>query len=103
VFASVSGVGDVLGEDGRYAPPRVEGRDLLELARVAAIRGQPETFRDGVRNARELLGREFDLEAPGVQSAVASLGEMLELEIAPARPDISGSLNLLRGLPAGGE
>jgi uroporphyrin-III C-methyltransferase len=74
----------------------------LELARVAAVRGHGDAFRENVTNVRELLRREFDAGAPVVENALALLGEMLELDVAPPRPDISGSLELLRGVASGG-
>jgi uroporphyrin-3 C-methyltransferase len=73
----------------------------LELARLALVAGEPESFRQSLTQALGLLRAEFDGSAAPVESAVALLDGMLGIEIAPVRPDISGSLNLLRGLPAG--
>ena len=73
----------------------------LELARLALVAGEAESFRQSLNQALSLLRAEFDVSAAPVESALALLDGMLGIEIAPARPDISGSLNLLRGLPAG--
>ncbi len=70
----------------------------LVLARLGLLSGQAEVFRQSLQAAKELLARHFDTEAVTVASAIALLDEMAVLDIAPARPDISGSLNLLRGL-----
>jgi len=73
----------------------------LQLARIAAIRGQPEVFRSSLSAARTLLEQNFDTTAPAVEGAIALLTELMPFDIAPARPDISGSLNRLRSLPSG--
>ncbi len=70
----------------------------LLLARLSLISGQPEVFRQSVVAAEELLARHFDTAEVAVESAIALLGEMALLDIAPERPDISGSLSLLRSL-----
>jgi uncharacterized protein HemX len=70
----------------------------LVLARLALVRGQSEVFRGSIESARTLLDRHFDPMAVSVESAIALLDEMVGLEIAPPRPDISGSLSLLRGI-----
>ena len=71
----------------------------LEMARLGLLRSQAEVFAVGLNAARTLLRRDFDGSDPAVESAVALIEDMLRLDIDPARPDISGSLNLLRGLP----
>ena len=72
----------------------------LEMARLGLLRNQGQVFRAGVETAGDLLARHFDVSEQAVQSAVTLLEEMLQLDIAPARPDISGSLSLLRELAA---
>ena len=73
----------------------------LELARVAALRIQPEAFRISLEAARDLLRRDFATDSAEVEGALALLNGMLGLNIAPDRPDISESLKLLRSLEAG--
>jgi uncharacterized protein HemX len=70
----------------------------LELARIAALRGQPQVFQSSLQAAIRLLREDFDADSAEVEGALALLSEMLELELEPPRPDISGSLALLRGL-----
>jgi uroporphyrin-3 C-methyltransferase len=70
----------------------------LVLARLSLVSGQSEVFRQSVMAAEELLARHFDTAEVAVESAIALLGEMALLDIAPERPDISGSLSLLRSL-----
>jgi len=70
----------------------------LVLARLGLVNGQPEVFLQSVMAAKDLLERHFDTAAVAVESGVTLLDEMALLDIAPERPDISGSLSLLRGL-----
>jgi uroporphyrin-3 C-methyltransferase len=70
----------------------------LTLARVAAMRGDAQAFASGLETARIILEREFDADAGEVIGALALLRELRSFDIAPARPDISGSLTLLRRL-----
>ena len=72
----------------------------LEMARLGLLRNQTQVFRAAVEAAGGLLTRHFDVSEQAVQSAVTLLEAMVELDIAPARPDISGSLSLLRELAA---
>lgn len=74
----------------------------LEMARLGLLRNQSQIFRAAVETAADLLTRHFDVSGQAVQSAAALLEEMAQLDIEPARPDISGSLSLLRELAAGG-
>ena len=74
----------------------------LVLARLSLVSGQSEVFRQSVLAAEELLARHFDMEEVAVESAIALLNELAELDIDPERPDISGSLSLLRSLVARG-
>ena len=72
----------------------------LQMARLGLLRDQDQTFRAGVETAGDLLTRHFDVSEQAVQGAVTLLEDMAQLNIAPARPDISGSLSLLRELAA---
>ncbi|MYF71524.1 MAG: hypothetical protein F4053_17265 [Proteobacteria bacterium] len=72
----------------------------LEMARLGLLQNRTEVFRSGVETAVDLLSRHFDVSEQAVQSAVTLLEDMAQLEIEPARPDISGSLSLLRELAA---
>jgi uroporphyrin-3 C-methyltransferase len=68
----------------------------LELARIAALRGDEQAFSSGLEMAIVILRRDFDASAADVEGALALLGELRSFDIDPQRPDIGGSLNLLR-------
>jgi uncharacterized protein HemX len=68
----------------------------LELARIAALRGDEQAFLSGLTMAIELLQRDFDGAAADVEGALALLGELRSFDIDPEPPNIGGSLNLLR-------
>jgi uncharacterized protein HemX len=68
----------------------------LELARVAALRTHAQAFESALQSAAEILQRDFESGAPEVDGAISLLKEMQGLDVAPKRPDIGGSLNLLR-------
>ena len=68
----------------------------LELARIAALRGDAQAFLSGLEMAISILQRDFDGAAADVEGALALLGELRSFDVDPERPDISGSLNLLR-------
>jgi uncharacterized protein HemX len=72
----------------------------LELARVAALRGDEQAFRSGLDTAIALLDRDFDGAAADVEGARMLLAELRGFDVAPERPDIARSLLLLRGLRA---
>ena len=70
----------------------------LSAARLALLREQGEPYRQGLTTAKDVLQRYFDTADAQVVSALALLEELLTMDIQPARPDISGSLTLLRQL-----
>jgi uncharacterized protein HemX len=70
----------------------------LELARVAALRGDEQAFRSGLDLAIAILERDFDSEAAEVEGARTLLAELRGFDVDPQRPDIGGSLQLLRSL-----
>jgi uroporphyrin-3 C-methyltransferase len=73
----------------------------LQLARIAALRGEAQAFEASLETAIGLLRRDFDPATPEVEGAIELLEQMATLELAPAKPDISTSLNRLRAIPAG--
>jgi uroporphyrin-3 C-methyltransferase len=87
-------------EERRLVRKQVEVE--LMLARISALEGQSQTFQASLEAAIELLRREFDATTPELEGAIALLEQMRTLEVAPAKPDLSGSLNRLRAIPAGG-
>jgi len=70
----------------------------LELARIAALRGDEQAFRSGIDVAVTILERDFDGDTAEVEGARMLLRELRAFDIDPDLPDISGSLNLLREL-----
>lgn len=72
----------------------------LQMARLGLLRGHAQAFRASVEAAGALLGRHFDDAQQPVRSAAALLEEMVQLQIEPQRPEIGGSLSLLRELAA---
>ena len=68
----------------------------LELARIAALRSDEQAFLSGLEMAIEILRRDFDGASADVEGALALLSELRSFDIDPDKPDISGSLNLLR-------
>jgi uncharacterized protein HemX len=84
---------------------RMLGRRQLELeltvAQTAVLRTEPQAFKASVGAAIDLLQRDFDVRSADVDGALALLKEMRDVEVEPRRPDISGSLNLLRTIKAG--
>lgn len=73
----------------------------LQLARVAIVRRDAQAFAVSLDAATALLKRDFDVSAAEVGGALSLLDELGAIEIAPARPDISGSLSALRRLTPG--
>ncbi len=68
----------------------------LELARIAALRADEQAFASGLETAIAILERDFDAAAADIEGALALLRELRNFDIDPERPDVSGSLNLLR-------
>jgi uroporphyrin-III C-methyltransferase len=88
-------------EERRLVRKQVEVE--LMLARIAALEGQAQAFQASLDAAMDLLHREFDTTTPELEGAIALLEQMRALDVAPAKPDLSGSLNRLRAVPAGGD
>ena len=72
----------------------------LEVARLAALRGEAATFSESLRSARRWLSKWFDVENSSVASAIETLTRLESQDIKPALPDISTSLRALRAAPA---
>ncbi len=73
----------------------------LNTAQLALLREQPEVFRQSLATVSNILGQDFESADPSVISALGLIEEMLSIDIAPPRPDISGSLDLLRNIQSG--
>ena len=68
----------------------------LEQARLAVLRRDTNLFRQDINEATNWLTNYFETESPAVQSSEKALKAMLNIELKPAVPDVSGSLRLLR-------
>lgn len=92
-------------EQALSAAERMLARRQLELeltvAQTAVLRSQPQAFKASVGAAIDLVQRDFDVKTADVDGALALLKEMREVEVEPRRPDISGSLGLLRKIQNG--
>lgn len=73
----------------------------LELARISVLRGQAEAFQSSLDRALAILEQSFSADSGDVDGAAILLREMRGLAIDPPRPEIGGSLNLLRGQTTG--
>jgi uroporphyrin-3 C-methyltransferase len=69
----------------------------LEAARIALLRRDSRSYRDGLRQAREWIGQYFDDQAPAVAATLDELTRLQQVDIAPPLPDISASLDTLEG------
>jgi len=93
-------IGPLLTEAER----RVARRQLeLELAsaRAAVLAGRQEEFRASLVAADLILSRDFDQSAEAIGEARGQLSTLVVIDLAPALPDISESLLLLRAARGG--
>jgi uncharacterized protein HemX len=84
---------------GQQAMVRRQVELELTLARLGLVQAMPELFSASLDSAIALLEQHFDAEQAPVEGAIALLRDMRNLDVAPAYPDISGSLSSLRSLP----
>jgi uncharacterized protein HemX len=68
----------------------------LEGARLALLRGHTAAFRELTGASADWLRDYFEPRDPAVEAAQAALTQLRTLELAPALPDLSRSLALLR-------
>lgn len=68
----------------------------LEQARLAVLRRDTDLFRQYINEAVSWMANYFESESPAVKSSEDTLKTMLNIELHPAVPDVSGSLRLLR-------
>jgi len=68
----------------------------LESARLAALEGDAANYEQSLQSAQRWLETRFEKDNPGVQSAIAALGELQTVKLVTSWPDISGSLAELR-------
>ncbi|WP_455212561.1 uroporphyrinogen-III C-methyltransferase [Kaarinaea lacus] len=68
----------------------------LEESRIALLRRDTATFRQNLGDSREWVQRYFDPKAAAVDNVIASVDDLLDVELKPPLPDISGSLREMR-------
>ena len=73
-------------------------RLTLQQAQIALLKEQQTLFQTLIAQASDWVQSHFDPNAPQTQAALATLTELSGHNIRQRRPDISGSLNLLRNL-----
>ena len=67
----------------------------FEAARLAMLRGESVLYRSSLETARRWLEEFFNPEQAAVKTMLTALNELSGIEVAPALPDITGSLRLL--------
>lgn len=75
---------------------RANLRLMLHSARLALLSGDAANFQASLTTALQWLDTWFAADDTGVQSLRTDLQGMQDVELTPQRPDISGSLKLLR-------
>lgn len=77
---------------------------FIQQAQLGLLRGEPEVYRKSVGSARDWLARYFQMGNATEYAAIQSeLFSLLNTDIRPATPDLSGSLSAVRqalGKPA---
>ena len=68
----------------------------LQAARLALLRGEQAVFAQSLEDASAWLEEYFDAESAPVSSALQTIDEIRGGMVAVSKPDISGSLRLLR-------
>jgi uroporphyrin-III C-methyltransferase len=69
---------------------------LLFAARTAVARHDEQAYRTALATTRRSLGEFFDLSQPATQSLLTEVQALEPIDIDPALPSISGSINALR-------
>jgi uroporphyrin-3 C-methyltransferase len=68
----------------------------LQAARLALLRGEQAAFQQSLDDANGWIHEYFDMRSTQVASALQTIAEIRGHVVTSARPDISGSLRLLR-------
>jgi uroporphyrin-3 C-methyltransferase len=69
---------------------------LLFSARMALARHDSTGYRQSLANARRWLGEHFDVASPPGQALLAEIQSLEPIDVDPALPDLSASLQALR-------
>lgn len=70
----------------------------LQTARYAVVARDTRLLHDSANTARDWLQRYYDQDDAATRAVLERLEELGQLELAPALPDISGSLRQLRSI-----
>ena len=70
----------------------------LEAARVALLSRDGPAFHEALDDSAEWLTTHFDIDDNSVAGAQREIGRLRRADLSPALPDISTSLQLLRGI-----
>ena len=73
-------------------------RLLLHSAHLAALQGRTQIYRANLAAADSWLRRYYADDEPGVSTFIDALTELSSMAVEPEIPDVSESLNLLRGI-----
>lgn len=65
-------------------------------ARAALLQGEAAAYRQSLEMAREWLNRYFDVNDPNVRGMLADVNGLLEVQLQPELPDITGALAKFR-------
>lgn len=68
----------------------------LDTARAALVQRNAAVYRSALESAGDWLTRYYQPQAPGVQAMAQRLHDLAGVDVAPALPDLSASLVLLR-------
>lgn len=72
----------------------------LETARFAAVRAQPELYRNSLQSATKWLQKHFDTKDKLVQEFQSQLVDLTKQPVSVQVPEIGKALRLLRNLPS---
>lgn len=78
---------------------RVNLRLALEQAKLAVLAAEPEIYHGALQQAAALIATYFSPQVLANRAFLGELEQLAQLEIAPALPDISDSLRVLRERP----
>lgn len=71
-------------------------------ARAALLQGEAAAYRQSLEMAREWLNNYFDVNNPDVRSMLADINGLLEVQLQPELPDITGALATFHDITGNG-
>jgi len=76
-------------------------RLMLEQAQLSLLMAEPQVYEDSVAKGVQWIDRYFAIDTGAGRTLKEELGDLVEAKITANRPNISGSLELLRQVDAG--